>query len=364
MADGAPSVRGASFVQKGPQSSKSLLPLKRAARASGLVYVSDESPGIRREQRGDEFIYVSPAGRRIADERILARIRKLAIPPAYTDVWICREPRGHLQATGRDARGRKQYRYHADFRATRDDGKFARMAEFGARLPRLRRRVRKDLELPGLPRDKVLAVIVTLLETTLIRIGSAEYARTNKSFGLTTLRDRHVKFIRDRRAFFRFRGKGGRYHEIVLTDARLARLVKRCQELPGQQLFQYLDDDGRQQRVDSGLVNDYLRDAMGSFRGEDFTAKDFRTWGATLRAIGVLACRERPEGCTEHDFKRCMVETAQQVADALGNTPAVCRKSYINPIVFTAWRSGALHALAKRAQHRTDEKLALALLRG
>ena len=342
---------------------QNLVPLKRAARASGLLYVSDEAPGIRREQHGDTFAYRAPNGRRITDERVLARIRQLAIPPAYTDVWICRDPRGHLQATGRDARGRKQYRYHADFRATRDDGKFSRMAEFGARLPQLRRRLRRDLKLPGLPRDKVLAVVVTLLESTLIRIGSAEYARTNKSFGLTTLRDQHVKFVRDGRAFFRFRGKSGRFHEIVLNDARLARLVRRCQELPGQHLFQYIDDDGQQQRVDSGLVNDYLREAMGSYRDEDFTAKDFRTWGGTLRAIAALSCRERNEECSERDFKRCVVETAQQVADALGNTPAVCRKSYINPIVFTAWRSGALHDLAKRSKRSTPEKLALALLK-
>jgi DNA topoisomerase IB len=352
MADGAPS-----------PSAANLLPLKRAARASGLLYVTDEAPGIRREKHGDSFLYFAPNGRAITDERVLARIRKLAIPPAYTAVWICRDPRGHLQATGRDARGRKQYRYHPDFRATRDDGKFARMAEFGARLPQLRRRLRRDLKLQGLPRDKVLAVIVTLLESTLIRIGSAEYARTNRSFGLTTLRDQHVKFIRDGRAFFRFRGKSGRFHEIVLNDARLARLVRHCQELPGQHLFQYIDDEGQQQRVDSTMVNEYLSDAMGSHNGEAFTAKDFRTWGATLRAIGVLACRERTENCSEREFKRWIVETAQEVADALGNTPAVCRKSYINPIVFTAWRSGALHTLAKRAKRGADEKLALALLR-
>ncbi|MET0987458.1 MAG: DNA topoisomerase IB [Steroidobacteraceae bacterium] len=342
---------------------QNLVPLKRAARARGLIYVSDEAPGLRREKRGEQFIYLAPSGRRITDERVLARIRKLAIPPAYTDVWICRDPRGHLQATGRDARGRKQYRYHPEFRTTRDDGKFARMAEFGARLPQLRRRLRRDLKLSGLPRDKVLAVVVSLLQSTLIRIGSEEYARTNNSFGLTTLRDQHVKFIRDGRASFRFRGKSGRFHEIALNDARLVRLVRHCQELPGQHLFQYVDDNGQQQRVDSGLVNEYLHDAMGSFRGEDFTAKDFRTWGATLRAIAVLACRECPEDCSERDFKRCIVETAGKVAEALGNTPAVCRKSYINPIVFTAWRNGALQALSKRNKRGAQEKLALALLK-
>jgi DNA topoisomerase IB len=342
---------------------QALAPLKRAARASGLRYVNDGTPGIRREKRGSSFVYFAANGRRITDERTLTRIRQLAIPPAYTDVWICRHPRGHLQATGRDARGRKQYRYHPQFRTTRDGGKFARMVQFGTRLPQLRRRLRRDLKLAGLPRDKVLAVVVSLLESTLIRVGSREYARTNNSFGLTTLRDQHVKFIRDGRAFFRFRGKSGRGHQIVLNDARLARLVRRCQALPGQHLFQYLDDDGKRQRIDSGLVNEYLSDAMGSYNGEDFTAKDFRTWGATLRAIGVLTCRTLPEACSEREFKRCVTDTAQQVADALGNTPAVCRRSYINPIVFTAWRRGTLHALAQRARRGNDEKLALAVLK-
>lgn len=339
------------------------LPAKRAARASGLLYVNDDVPGIARIARGKRFIYLHPNGRRVSDERALERIRKLAIPPAYTNVWICINPRGHLQATGRDARGRKQYRYHPNFRAMREDGKFSRMAEFGARLPKLRRKLKKDLSLSGLPRDKVLAVVVTLLQETLIRVGSEEYARTNNSFGLTTLRDQHVSFVRDGRASFRFRGKSGRTHDIVLNDARLARLVRRCQDLPGQQLFQYIDDDGQQRPIDSGMVNDYLREAMGSHNGEDFTAKDFRTWGATLRAIAVLTCRERSESCSEREFKSCIVETAKQVSHALGNTPAVCRKSYINPIVFTAWRSGALHALAKRARPGADEKLALALLK-
>jgi DNA topoisomerase-1 len=338
-------------------------PVRRAARARGLLYVTDEAPGITRIKRGKRFAYLHPNGRPVTDERTLERIRKLAIPPAYTNVWICTNPRGHLQATGRDARGRKQYRYHADFRATRENGKFSRMAEFGSRLPKLRQRLKRDLRRPGLPRDKVLAVVVTLLEETLIRIGSEEYARTNNSYGLTTLRDKHVDFIRDSRAFFHFRGKSGRTHEIELNDARLARLIRRCQELPGQQLFQYIDEDGKQQPIDSGMVNDYLREAMGSHAGEDFTAKDFRTWGGTLRAIAALKCRELPAACSDREFRSCVVETAKQVSEALGNTPAVCRKSYINPIVFSAWRSGALHSLAKRAKPGADEKLALALLK-
>lgn len=342
---------------------KPTLAARRAARARGLVYASDDVPGITRVKRGRTFAYLHPNGRAVTDERTLARIRKLAIPPAYTNVWISTNPRGHLQATGRDARGRKQYRYHTEFRATREDGKFSRMAEFGARLPKLRRRLKRDLARSGLPREKVLAVIVSLLEETLIRIGSEEYARANNSFGLTTLRDKHVAFFGGHRAFFRFRGKSGRTHDVELNDARLTRLVRRCQELPGQQLFQYVDDDGQTQPVDSTMVNDYLREAMGAHNGEDFTAKDFRTWGATLRAIAALSCRELPSKCSERDFKRCVVETAKHVADALGNTPAVCRKSYINPVVFTAWRSGALHTLAKRAKPGAEEKLALALLK-
>jgi len=338
---------------------------QRHARATGLRYVSDAEPGIRRKRRGKNFTFIDVDGKPIKDADVVARIRKLAIPPAYTDVWICPHARGHIQATGRDARGRKQYRYHADWRATRDDGKFSRMIEFGSRLPKLRRRLKKDLALEGLPKDKVLAVVVTLLSETLIRVGNEEYARTNKSYGLTTLRDHHVKFLRDGRASFAFRGKSGRPHEVVLNDKHLGRLIRHLQNLPGQQLFQYVDDDGVRQPIDSGMVNDYLRAAMCENGDEGFTAKDFRTWGGTVRAIAYLACEDCEDEISERAFKQCVVRTAQQVAEALGNTPAVCRKSYINPVVFEAWRSGAIGKLVPHAAHspRAWERFALALLR-
>ncbi|HKQ13355.1 MAG TPA: hypothetical protein VJT80_07955 [Steroidobacteraceae bacterium] len=342
----------------------SVVQARRHARASGLTYVSDTEPGIRRKRRGAHFQYLGPNGRPVTTARTLDRIRRLAIPPAYTDVWICREPRGHLQATGRDARHRKQYRYHAQWRETRDNGKFARMIEFGAQLPRLRRRLKQDLALPGLPRNKVLATIVRLLDATLLRVGNEEYARSNKSYGLTTLRDRHVKFLQDGRAFFSFKGKSGRVQELVLDDRRLARIIRRCQQLPGQQLFQYVDDDGQRQPVDSGMVNDYLREAMGG-NGEGFTAKDFRTWGATVRAIAFLACQPAGEQVSGRAFNRCVASTAKHVAEALGNTPAVCRKSYINPAVFEAWREKSVERLVPRGALSPSrlEKVALALLR-
>ncbi|HEY7639469.1 MAG TPA: hypothetical protein VH814_07065 [Steroidobacteraceae bacterium] len=335
---------------------------RRHARASGLLYVSDTEPGIRRKRRGSHFHYLGPNGRPVTAARTLDRIRRLAIPPAYTDVWICREPRGHLQATGRDARQRKQYRYHPEWRETRDSGKFARMIEFGAQLPRLRRRLRQDLALPGLPKNKVLAAIVRLLDETLLRVGNEEYARTNKSYGLTTLRDRHVKFVGDGRAFLCFKGKSGRVQEVVLDDRRLVRIIRHCQQLPGQQLFQYVDDAGQRQPVDSGMVNDYLREAMGA---EGFTAKDFRTWGGTVRAIAFLACQDAGESVSGRAFNHCVASTARHVAEALGNTPAVCRKSYINPVVFEAWRDNVVARMVPRGPLSPSrlEKLALALLR-
>lgn len=338
---------------------------ERHARATGLIYVADTEPGIRRRRVSKGFAYIGPDGKAVKEAKAIERIRKLAIPPAYTDVWICTHERGHLQATGRDVRGRKQYRYHPMWRATRDDGKFSRMIEFGSRLPKLRRRLKRDLALPGIPKDKVLAVVVTLLNETLIRVGNEEYARTNKSYGLTTLRDQHVKFLRDGRATFSFRGKGGRAHDIVLDDKRLARLIRRCQILPGQQLFQYVDDEGARQPIDSGMVNDYIRNAMCENGDEGFTAKDFRTWGATLRAIAFLAYQECADQVSEREFKRCVVQTAQHVADALRNTPAVCRKSYINPVVFDAWRCGAISRRVPRSpiSPRGLEKIALQLLR-
>ena len=338
---------------------------RRHAHASGLLYVSDTEPGIRRRRRGARFHYLGPNGRPVTAERTLDRIRRLAIPPAYTDVWICREPRGHLQATGRDARQRKQYRYHTEWRETRDSGKFARMIEFGAQLPRLRRRLKQDLALAGLPKNKVLAAIVKLLDETLLRVGNEEYARTNKSYGLTTLRDRHVTFLRDGRAFFSFRGKSGRTQELVLDDRRLARIIRHCQQLPGQQLFQYVDDEGKRQPVDSGMVNDYLREAMGEQRRR-LHRQGFPHLGRQ-RSARSPSSRVSPSGerVTGRAFNHCVASTAKHVAEALGNTPAVCRKSYINPVVFEAWRDRAVERLVPRGPLAPSrlEKVALALLR-
>jgi DNA topoisomerase IB len=269
----------------------------------GLVYVSDDARGIRRvrlhvrQKRGRKnmparFHYVAASGRRIKDPRTLARIASLAIPPAYEDVWICSNPRGHLQATGRDARGRKQYRYHPDWSRARNVRKHSRMLEFGKALAPLRASIRRDLKLPGLPREKVLALVVKLLDTTQVRVGNAEYARTNGSFGLTTLRDRHVRFPSRGKALLHFRGKGGADHDVMVDDARLAKLVRRCQELPGQALFQYVDDNGGRHAIDSGQVNEYLRERMGS----EFTAKDFRTWHATLNALTLARQDGRARG--------------------------------------------------------------------
>lgn len=330
--------------------------------AVGLVYVADRDPGIRRTRRGKRFAYLDSDGHPISDARTLERIASLAIPPAYEKVWICGNARGHLQATGYDARGRKQYRYHPEWRNARDGAKFERMIEFGEALPRLRRRLRRDMALPALPRDKVLATVISLLDATRIRIGNAEYARDNASFGLTTLKDKHVRFVRDGRARFTFRGKGGLDHDVTIDDKRLSRIVKRCQDIPGQHLFQYLDDDGVRHPITSDLVNVYLKDAMG----EDFTAKDFRTWSATLSAITLMAATPLPETPSERAFKAAIVAAIKSVADELRNTPTVAKKSYINPIVFTAWRTGVLHKAIDgdlKGAPKKCEKFALAFLR-
>src|SRR5271155_78396 len=277
---------------------------------AGLIYVSDAEPGIRRLRSGKGFRYLTPENRKLAAAKELKRIVSLAIPPAYRDVWISVDARGHLQATGRDARGRKQYRYHTDWRQVRDSAKFDRMVAFGEALMKLRRKLRRDLGLPGLPREKVLAVVVSILDATRVRIGNPEYARDNKSFGLTTLRNRHVSFIHDGRAILNFRGKGGVQHEVLIDDKRVAQIVRRCQEIPGQHLFQYINDDGQRCPIDSGQVNDYLREPMGN----DFTAKDFRTWGATLHAITLLARTPLPEPLSEHGLKREIADVVKQVA--------------------------------------------------
>lgn len=333
-----------------------------AARKVGLVHVSDGEPGIRRVRAGKGFAYRTATGRRVRDAASLARIRSLAIPPAYTQVWICTNTRGHLQATGRDARNRKQYRYHARWHTVRGEGKFTRVVAFGERLPRLRRRLRADLARQGLPREKVLAVAVSVLAETLVRVGNEEYARSNGSYGLTTLRERHIAFLRDGRARLHFRGKSGLTQEISIDNARLTRVLRRCQQLPGQALFQYIDDEGKRQPIDSGMVNDYLRYAMGG----DFTAKDFRTWGGTAQAIAVLARTSLPEHGGERSTKRAIAGVVKEVAQSLRNTPAVCRASYIHPAVFDAWRDGSLQRFVPAATAvypRQLETSALRLLR-
>ena len=325
--------------------SKNVVADEAAAQAidAGLVYVSDEEPGITRRRSGKGFGYRAPDGSVVRDQATLQRIRALAIPPAYTEVWICRQARGHLQATGRDARRRKQYRYHAQWSAVRGDGKFDRIVAFGRALPKLRRRLRRDLALPGYPREKVLAIVVSVMAETLMRVGNNGYARDNKSFGLTTLRNRHAEFVRDGRARLRFKGKGGQDQEVTLDDKRLVKLVRGVQQLPGQALFQYRDDQGQVQPVDSGEVNDYLRSAMG----EGFTAKDFRTWGGTLAATQRLAETVLPADPSERELQQLQNEVIKSVADALGNTPAVCRKAYIDPCTFAGWRDGSLQRAAE-----------------
>lgn len=333
----------------------------QSAQLAGLVYVSDVEPGISRRRAGKGFCYIAPDGKRITDAATLTRIRGLAIPPAYTDVWICVNARGHLQATGRDARRRKQYRYHPRWRATRDDGKFGKLLQFGERLPRLRGRLRRHLVLDGFAREKVLAVVVSLLAETMIRVGNEEYAISNRSYGLTTLRARHVAFLQGR-AVFRFRGKSGQQQEVAVNNTRLVRLLRRCQQLPGQALFQYIDESGARQPIDSGMVNDYLQEAMG----ENFTAKDFRTWGGSIRAIAALALTPVPEGGQEHALASAVAAAVKIVATELHNTPAVCRNSYIHPEVFAGWRDGTLHRLippAAATQARVLEILSLRFLR-
>lgn len=307
-----------------------LEPLACTAHENGLRYVTDEVPGIRRLRRGRHFSYVGPNGRPLRDRQTLARIRSLAIPPAYEDVWICPDPRGHIQATGRDARRRKQYRYHPRWREVRDENKYARMLDFARALSRIRRRVAADLRKGGMTREKVLAAVVALLEITAVRVGNDEYARENQSFGLTTLRNRHAR-VRGNTLTFRFRGKSGVQHDVNVIDHRLAKIVRECQDLPDQQLFDYLEDDGSVRRVGSNDVNAYIREISGG----DFTAKDFRTWMGTVRCAAILAQAEEAESVT--DRKRTVVEAVREVARHLGNTAAVCRKCYVHPEVLAAY---------------------------
>ena len=310
-------------------------PPEESAASAGLRYVTDAAPGIRRQRAGSGFSYIGADGSRITDEKTLQRIRKLAIPPAYTDVWICPSANGHLQATGRDARGRKQYRYHPKWREVRDETKYSRMVAFSEVLPKIRARVDADLGRPGLPREKVLATVVRLLECTNIRVGNDEYARANGSYGLTTLRDKHVE-VSGGNLRFSFKGKSGKTHEVELSDRRLARIVQRCRDVPGEELFQYLDEDGARQTVGSGDVNDYLREVSG----QEFTAKDFRTWSGTL--LAVTALREVGPMDTDREAKAAIVQAVDRVAEQLNNTRAVCRKYYIHPTVLESYLAGTL----------------------
>lgn len=320
-----------------------------------LHYVDDTQPGIGRRKVRGKFQYFDARGKRITDSHEIQRIDSLAIPPAYTDVWICADPRGHLQATGRDARGRKQYRYHPRWRELRDADKYSRLQEFGKVLPKLRRQLEKQIAEPGFTREKVLATVVMLLDATLIRVGNTRYARENKSYGLTTLRNRHVD-IKGSEIRFHFRGKSGVEHQVSVKDRRLARVVKRCQELPGQDLFQYLDEEGERHTVSSSDVNEYLHRLTGA----DFTAKDYRTWAGTAMALAVL--REL-EWQPESDAKRHMVAVVKDVARHLGNTPAVCRKCYIHPAVLEHFSLGELSRLPKPRVRKglKAEEVALAM---
>ena len=324
--------------------------------STGLRYGNDAKPGIRREGKPPRFRYVAADGRAIDDEAVLGRVRKLVLPPAWTDVWIAADPRSHLQATGRDARGRKQYRYHAKWRDERDCNKFGRLAAFAHALPAIRRAVDRDLALPGLPREKVLAAMVLLLDRSFVRVGDERYRRENGSYGLTTLRNRHVE-VRGETIRLRFRGKSGKEHDIALTDRRLARVVRRCRDLPGYELFQYVDDGGVR-AVDAGDVNAYLKAAAG----DEYSAKDFRTWGATVVAAAALAAMQPPKSAREST--RAVNAAIREAAQLLGNTLAVCRRSYIHPDVLDCERIAGIASTRSRPVRGLsgDEMRVLALL--
>lgn len=336
-----------------------------SAEEAGLRYISDTGPGIGRRRSGRGFSYIGTDAQPMRGSRQLARIRALAIPPAWTDVWISPTRRGHLQATGRDARGRKQYRYHPRWHAVRDEVKYGRMLAFAAALPAIRERTEADLRRQGLPREKVLATIVRLLETTMIRVGNDEYAKENESYGLTTMQNEHAE-VSNRRIVFRYRGKSGKDHVTRLEDPRLARIVRRCQELPGQELFQYEDEDGSPRDIGSSDVNDYLREITD----EPFTAKDFRTWAGTV--LACMALQEFEAFDSDTEAKKNVVEAVKRVAKRLGNTPAVCRSSYIHPEILDSYMDGSmLESLRQRAAEelvdsgaelRPEEAAALGLL--
>lgn len=319
-----------------------------------LHYVDDTQPGFSRKILRGKFAYFDTQGQRIRDQAEIDRINALVIPPAYTDVWICADPRGHLQATGRDARGRKQYRYHPRWREIRDENKYSRMIEFGLALPKVRKQLEAQLAAPGMGRDKVMATVVSLLDATLIRIGNSQYARDNRSYGLTTLRNKHVE-VKGSAILFQFRGKSGVEHQVSIKDRRLARIVKRCMELPGQNLFQYLDDQGQRHTVSSSDINSYLQDLTGA----DFTAKDYRTWAGSALALATL---RKLDWEPEADAKRHIVDMVKAVARQLGNTPAVCRRCYIHPAVLEGFLLGELATLPRTRQRKglRMEEVALA----
>lgn len=322
-----------------------------SARAAGLRYVSDEAPGIRRRKSGKGFSYIGPDGKAVRDRATLERIRSRKMPPAYRDVWFCTLASGHMQATGVDERGRKQYRYHARWREVRDEAKYARMIAFGQALPLIRERTQSDLKKPNMPREKVLAGLVQLLEKTAIRIGNEEYARANESYGLSTLRNRHVD-VEGTRVRFEFKGKSGKSHRIDLHDRRLARLVGKLQELPGQELFQYVDADGVPHSIGSGDVNDYLHEITG----QPFSAKDFRTWTGTL--LAALALRELEAFGTEAQARQNVVAAIESVSKKLGNTPSICRKCYVHPAILESYLDGSLlESLEQQAQAELSDEL-------
>ncbi|MBD2102917.1 DNA topoisomerase IB [Leptolyngbya sp. FACHB-261] len=325
----------------------------QSAEAVGLCYVTDTDPGIQRKRVGKGFSYIGPDGEKVRDPKEIKRIEALAIPPAWRDVWICPLSHGHLQATGRDPKKRKQYRYHELWRTVRDQTKFTRMIAFSEALPQLRERLEHDLVLAGLPREKVLATVVRLMELTRIRVGNEEYARTNQSFGLTTLRDQHVD-ISGSCLHFHFRGKSGVDHDIEISDRRLARIVKRCRDIPGYELFQYLDENGQRQPIDSGAVNDYLREITG----QDFTAKDFRTWSGTI--LAALELVELGDFSSETQAKKNVVQAVKKVAQHLGNRPATCRKYYVHPAVLDTYMAGnLLQALEQEIEQEAELPYAL-----
>ena len=318
----------------------------------GLRYVDDSRPGYTREWKNGAFVFFNTQGNPLSDDADIKRINALAIPPAYTNVWICPDSRGHLQATGRDARGRKQYRYHPHWRETRDATKYERMLAFSAVLPKLRARVTRDLDLEGMPRDKVLATVVRLLDTTLIRVGSEEYARDNKSYGLTTLRKKHLS-VKSGTLRFQFRGKSGIEHDVSVNDRRIASIIKRCMDLPGHDLFQYLDANGERHTVSSSDINDYLHDITGA----DFTAKDYRTWAGSVFALAAL---RKLAWETVTEARKHVVGTIKEVSKILRNTPAVCRKCYVHPAVIEAFEAGELAdelPPSRRSGLKTDEAM-------